>query len=55
MEKKIHLTKEGLNKIINIKASFYKGLTEALKTEFKTIEAVTLPEYKPNFLNLNYD
>jgi hypothetical protein len=35
MEKKAHLTNEGFNQIINIKASMNLGLSELLKTEFK--------------------
>ena len=35
MENKAHLTIEGINKIINIKAAMNLGLSELLKSEFK--------------------
>ena len=34
VEKKSHLTIEGLNKLVNIKASFPRGLTDYLKNNF---------------------
>jgi hypothetical protein len=40
---KAHLTVEGLNQIINIKASMNLGLSERLKTEFPGYTAVNRP------------
>ena len=34
MKEKIHLTKEGLQQIVNIKASINNGLSDKLKLEF---------------------
>ena len=39
-----HLTKEGLNKIVKIKASINKGLSDELKTAFPSIKPVKRPE-----------
>lgn len=60
IENKSHLTIEGLNKLVNIKASFPpceagRGLTNYLKNNFpNSIQPITLPEYKPVLSNLNY-
>jgi hypothetical protein len=43
LNKKEHLTVEGLNKIISIKASLNKGLSEELKTAFPNISLVSRP------------
>lgn len=53
-ENKAHLTKEGLIKLVEIKAAFPKGLTEKLKFNFPHINSIRPPEYKPNLSNLNY-
>lgn len=39
-----HLTKEGLEKIVSIKASMNKGLSEKLKIQFPSITPVIRPE-----------
>jgi hypothetical protein len=44
MVKGEHLTKEGLEKIVCIKASMNKGLSEQLKTLFKSVIPVERPE-----------
>lgn len=44
MAKGGHLTKEGLEKIVSIKASMNKGLNETLKLEFPSITPVLRPE-----------
>lgn len=58
IENKSHTTIEGLNKLINIKASFPQGLTNSLKESYTNaggeIYPVTLPEYNPVLSNLNY-
>ena len=43
MNKKEHLTKEGLNKIVAIKASMNKGLSDELKAAFPNIGPVQRP------------
>jgi hypothetical protein len=43
---KEHLTIEGLRKIVGIKASINKGLTEELKTAFPGIVPVSRSEVK---------
>lgn len=43
MEKKEHLTQEGLNTIVAIKSSINKGLSESLKTAFPYIVPVNRP------------
>ena len=43
-----HLTKEGLVKIINLKASMNKGLSEQLKEQFAEIVPVQRPEVETN-------
>jgi len=48
MNKKIHLTSEGIIKIINIKASINKGISEVIKSEFKNIIPVERPIIKTN-------
>jgi hypothetical protein len=40
-----HLTTEGLNKIVNIKASINKGLSEELKTVFPNVSQVNRPQF----------
>ena len=58
IENKSHKTFEGLNKLVNIKASFPQGLTNSLKEKFTLaggeIHPVALPEYSPVLSNLNY-
>jgi hypothetical protein len=50
--KKEHLNKEGLNKIVCLRASMNKGLTEILKKEFPGIVPVNRPNvHKPSILN----
>lgn len=44
--KKEHLHKEGLKKIINIRATMNKGLSEALKNCFTSVTPVTRPLVK---------
>jgi hypothetical protein len=43
IEKKEHLTEDGLRKIIALKASLNKGLTDNLKSAFPQIIPVTRP------------
>jgi hypothetical protein len=43
---KEHLTHEGINKIVNIRASMNKGLTEKLKEAFPDVIPVVRPEVK---------
>jgi hypothetical protein len=50
MVKGEHLTKEGLEKIVCIKASRNKGLSEQLKTLFKSVIPVERPEVTLNSL-----
>jgi hypothetical protein len=40
MDRKEHLTKEGLQQIINLRASINLGLSEKLKTEFPDVKLV---------------
>jgi hypothetical protein len=47
MSKGEHLTKEGLNKIMAIRASLNKGLSDKLKESFPDISPVKRPEIKP--------
>jgi len=47
MSKGEHLTWEGLKKIMCIKASLNKGLSEKLKESFSDITPVKIPETKP--------
>ena len=44
MNKGEHLTKDGLDKIINIKASINKGLSEQLKEQFTNVVLVQRPK-----------
>ena len=44
MNKGEHLTEEGLNKILNLKASMNKGLSEQLKELFPNVVPVQRPE-----------
>lgn len=46
MKNKEHLTKEGLQKIVSIKASLNKGLPEKLKVAYPEIIPVSKPEVK---------
>ena len=48
MNNKVHLTTEGLNQIVNIKASMNLGLSDKLKLEFPEYRAVERPV-------INYD
>jgi hypothetical protein len=51
---KKHLTKEGLDKLIAIKSSINKGLSEELKQAFPHVEPVLKPlidENKKNVIN----
>jgi hypothetical protein len=43
MNNKAHLTFEGLNRIVNIKASMNLGLSDMLKAEFKGYSPVVIP------------
>jgi hypothetical protein len=43
MNNKVHLTKEGLYQIINIKASMHLGLSNMLKSEFNEFIPVERP------------
>jgi hypothetical protein len=43
MNNKVHLTLEGLNQIVNIKASMNLGLSDKLKAEFKGYSPVEKP------------
>jgi hypothetical protein len=54
IENNSHKTIEGLNKLVNIKASFPQGLTKTLKESFTQVQPLTLPDYKPVLSNLNY-
>ena len=46
MNQKEHLEKEGLQQIVNLKASINKGLSEELKKEFPNIIPVQRPLVK---------
>ncbi len=46
MNNKVHLTVEGLNQIVNIKASMNLGLSDKLKLEFPVYRAVERPVVK---------
>jgi hypothetical protein len=60
IKNKSHTTIEGLNKLVNIKASFPQGLTNSLKESFTSVHSggkivpVSLPKYNPVLSNLNY-
>ena len=54
MINKKHLTESGLLEIVNIKASFKKGLNSNLIKSFPHYKPIIKPEYKPN-LNLIND
>lgn len=43
MKNKTHLTKEGLNKIVNIRASMKNGLSNELKINITNIIPITKP------------
>ena len=47
MERKEHLTQEGLQAILNLKASLNLGLSEKLKTAFPN----TIPVDRPEVVN----
>ena len=53
MNNKIHLTVEGLNQIVNIKASMNLGLSDKLKLEFPEYRAVERPVI--NYDNVNIE
>jgi hypothetical protein len=53
MEKKYHLTNAGLLQIINIKASFKKGLNSDLIAAFSNYKPVIRPLYSPNLANMS--
>jgi hypothetical protein len=55
MVKDYHLTNEGLLQIINIKASFKKGLNSNLIAAFPNYKPVIRPIYNPNLANLKSD
>jgi len=46
MEKERHLTVEGLNKIMSIKAVINKGVSDRLNLAFPNIEPILRPEIK---------
>ena len=52
MKNKEHLTKEGLLKVVSIKASLNKGLSEKLKKSYPEILPVLKPEIK-EYENIN--
>lgn len=52
-EEKLHLTDEGLLKIVSIKNLFPKGITSELKSIFK-FYPIKLPVYNPDLKILNY-
>jgi len=51
MYKKTHLTSEGVQSIINIRASMNEGITEKFFGDFSNIVPVTLPEVHPLSIN----
>lgn len=53
MNKGEHLTKDGLEKIVSIKASMNKGLSEKIKIEFPNITPVQRPEVDISYLVLD--
>jgi hypothetical protein len=54
MEKGDHLTKSGLFQIVNIKASFKKGLNSKLLEFFPKSVPILKPDYKPNLKLMNF-
>ena len=48
IKNKEHLTKEGLNKLISIRASMNKGLTDELKAAFPGITPINKPNIETN-------
>jgi len=50
---KAHLTVEGLNELINIKASMNLGLSDMLKSEFSGYTPVERPVINYNDINLD--
>jgi hypothetical protein len=53
MHNKQHLSPEGLNKIISLKASLNKGLTTLLTNHFPNIDPVERKPVKSNIINVN--
>ena len=54
MKRKEHLTQEGLIKIISIKASMNRGLSEKLKSDFRDVVPVERPLVElPQTIDLN--
>lgn len=53
MHNKQHLTPEGLNKIISLKASLNKGLTTLLINHFPNIDPTERPVISKNLQNVN--
>jgi hypothetical protein len=53
MQRREHLTKEGLQKIINIRASLNKGLSPLLKEAFPTSVAISRPPLPLNNIKLH--
>lgn len=51
MYKKTHLTQEGVQSIINIRASMNKGMTNKFLEDFSNIVPVALPEVHPLSIN----
>jgi hypothetical protein len=54
MEKGDHLTESGLLRIVNIKASFKKGLNSKLLEFFPKSDPILKPDYKPNLELMNF-
>jgi len=48
IQNKEHLTKEGLNKLISIRASMNKGLTDELKLAFPGTTPINKPNIETN-------
>jgi hypothetical protein len=53
MKRKEHLTAEGLQKIINIRASINRGLSPLLKEAFSNSVAVPRPKVTQSSIHLN--
>jgi hypothetical protein len=51
LKDKKHLTLDGLNEIVNIRASMSKGLTETLTNNFSSIVPVVRPLVLPKIIN----
>ena len=55
MKRKEHLTQEGLIKILSIKASMNRGLSEKLKSDFRDVVPVERPLVElPQTIDLNW-